>query len=398
MGRRRFQQPSIFKTDAKRPMWYFRARVDTITTVDGKPDRDRPEGRYYIGFCSEMTKQDAKKRRDEILSEVINRPQFLIPSQVRLAEVLKIYRRDHLPNLRETTREVQESALRRYFEPACPSGCKDPDPCQTCGGSRKNPFPAIGGLRMCDVDALAIQRWISSMALAHRTRQGYLALLRIIWRRAEDWGYTQQPFPRGKFTLGVNRSVKGREMPTMEQLRRLLASLEDPYRAMAEVALYSGLRISEIRGLKWEDISAETLTIRRRISIRGVSDVPKSTAGNRSFDVRPLAGVLARMPRTSEWVFDAGCYSLCLDYMQAARKAAGITVARFGWHHLRACFNTLARSSGADSIDRQALMGHTTDRMNAVYVMQDAEDLKRRGDLMLAVQAAVMGETKGKVQ
>jgi hypothetical protein len=37
MGRRRHQQPSVFKTKAKkRPMWYFRARVDAIKTKDGE--------------------------------------------------------------------------------------------------------------------------------------------------------------------------------------------------------------------------------------------------------------------------------------------------------------------------------------------------------------------------
>jgi hypothetical protein len=33
--------------------------------------------------------------------------------------------------------------------------------------------------------------------------------------------------------------------------------------------------------------------------------------------------------------------------------------------------------------------------MNAVYLMQDPEDVKRRGDLMLAVQSAILGATKG---
>jgi hypothetical protein len=33
--------------------------------------------------------------------------------------------------------------------------------------------------------------------------------------------------------------------------------------------------------------------------------------------------------------------------------------------------------------------------MNAVYVHVAEDDLKRRGDLMLQVQALIMGETKG---
>jgi integrase len=291
-----------------------------------------------------MTKQEAKQKRDEILATTINKPQFLIPSQVMFSEILTMYKREHLGALRDTTQEAQRSAIKR-MEP-------------------------LGKMRMCDIDALAIQRWLTGLGLAYQTRKGYLSLLRVLWQKAEDWGYTQQRFPKSSYNLGVNRPIKGHEMPTIDQLQRLLAALEDPYRAMAEVALYSGLRISEVRGLKWEDIEGGRLIVRRRISEHGSVDVPKSSR-NRVFDVRPLAGVFARLLRTDEWIFNHdGCsYYNCLDKMQEARKTAGISVARFGWHHLRACFNTLVRSKGGDAVDRQILMGHTTERMNAVYVM-----------------------------
>lgn len=376
MGRRRYQKPNVFKSLGKNPMWYFRARVDTLTSVGEKKSIERPETRYYLGYCAEIGKREAEKRRDEMLGDVINRPQVLIPSQVKFIEVIKIYRRDHLAEQRETTQATQESALTKHIE------------------------PTLGVLRMCDLDALAVQRWLSGMELAYKTKAAYLSILRAIWRKAEDWGYTQQPFPRGKFALGPRRAVKGHEMPSMEQLRRLLLALEDPYRAMAEVALYSGLRISEVRGLKWEDIGPSTLTIRRRISQSGGVDVPKTERSAREFAIRPLVGVLSRLPRTSEWIFggDGLSYSNLARIMADARETAGITVARFGWHHLRGVFNTLARSSGADSVDRQALMGHSTEAMNAVYVMQAESDMQRRGDLMMAVQELIMGETKGKVQ
>jgi integrase len=373
MAKKRYQQPSVLKTTGKRPMWFFRARVDAITTKDGQRGLSRPQERFYTGYADEMTKQEAKRYRDEILSDLINKPQVLITSQVQFGEVLKVYKRDHLATLRDTTRNVQEAAIRKHFE------------------------EPLGHLRMCDLaDALTIQRWLSGMEVAYRTKQGYLALLKIIWAKAQQWGYTQQVFPLGKFSLGVKRSVKGHELPTMDQLRRLLAALPDPFRAMAEIALYTGLRISEIRGLTWSDVGQGTLTVSRRVSQMNGEDVTKSSR-ERFFDLRPIAATLARIPKVDEWIFyhpGAG-YWVCGKKMRAAARAAGIKTARFGWHHLRAIFNTLARSSGADAVDRQALMGHADERMNAVYVMQADEDVRRRGDLMLAVQSAILGETKG---
>lgn len=368
MGRRRYQQPSVFRTKGKRPMWYFRAREDTKRTRNGDLTVERAENRHYIGYVDEMTKQDAKKRRDEMLAEVINVPQVLITSQVKFSEVLTVYKRDHVSTLRETTRATEESFLRKIE-------------------------PTLGKLRMCDITTVVVQQWLSGMDLAYKTKRNYLGRLRLIWRCAEDWGYTQKPFPRSRYSLGVNRSVKGQELPSMDQIRRLLVELQDPYRAMAEIAMFTGLRISEIRGLKWADLGTDRLTVRRRLSVTDGVDVPKNSQ-SRFFDTRALKLTFGRLERKGDWIFGAaGSYSTCRAKISAAAAAAGITSARFGWHHLRAVFNTLARLRGADAVDRQALMGHSDERMNAVYVMQDSEEVKRRGDLMLAVHDAVMGAT-----
>jgi integrase len=373
MGRRRYQKPSVLKTVGKKPSWYFRARVDTIVEVDETGKKlARPEDRYYLGYCDEMTKQEAKEKRDTLLSEVINKPQVAITSQVKFKEVLKVYLDSHLSELRETTQKAQKSTIETHIT------------------------TQLGELKMCEFNVLAVQRWLSSLHVSYGTKYQHLRLLKCIWNKALEWGYTQNAFPKSKYALGVRRAVKGHEMPTMEQLQRLLAALDDPFKAMAEVALYSGLRISEIRGLKWEDIGTTSFSVKRRIAQTGDVDVPKNTR-TRVIDVRPIEGVLARLPRLSEWVFNnSGCsYKMCNLKMQAARKVAGIQIALFSWHHLRAVCNTLARSVGADSVDRQAVLGHSTEDMNNVYVMQSPDDLRRRGDQMLAVQSLIMGQTKG---
>jgi integrase len=375
MGRRRWQRNrKLYKTKGGRPEWYFRARIEARVMRDGSPVVERIEKPFYLGFVDEMSLTEAKRRRDEILAEVVNKPQITIPSQVKLSEVLAIYKRDHLAGLRDTTRVDQECTIRTHIE------------------------LILGKLRLCDIDLLAIQRWVASMNLAQSTRKKNVRLLRLIWNRAEEWGFVQRSFPRGRITYGGAEQVKGKEMPTMDQLRRLLSALEDPWRAMAEIALYCGLRISEIRGLKWGDVTAETLTVsRRKDQFDGINLTKNRRI--RVFDVRPVRAVLARLPKDGEWIFpDAGTYHDCSRQLVAAREAAGITVALFGWHHLRAACNTLMRSSGADAIDRRALLGHSTDDMNAVYIHATPDDLRRRGDAMLAVQEMVMGKTQKGVQ
>jgi integrase len=458
MGRRRGQYPSVFKTSGKRPLFYFKARIDKLDSKDGQRIIARPMQRFYLGYVGEIGKREAERLRNEILTEAINKPQVFIPSQIRFDQVLKLYRENHMSEgLKETSRAVLERILVRHFDST---------------KERQN----LGHLRMCDLDVLTIQQWLNRQSVSACTKKQHVRVLRHIWKKARSWGYTQQAFPDGDvFSFGPDSPKKGKEMPTMDQLRRLLAALEDPYRAMAEIALFAGLRIGEIRGLKWEDVTAETLSVRRRVSEMDTVGTPKSKRAIRTLDVRPVAHVFERLKSsqavrgetvTVEGVLqvplsrgrlasyagvgvdgdtqcesghggDAGCYrlpdancapnkeshcranyphsrvrtgtpasgfiffhprygySMCRYVMGQAAAVAGITIARWGWHHLRGAFNTLARSSGADSVDRQALMGHATERMNAVYVMPDGGELRRRGDLMMQVQGTILGETKG---
>lgn len=78
-----------------------------------------------------------------------------------------------------------------------------------------------------------------------------------------------------------------------------------------------------------------------------------------------------------------------------ADAMARIQIPLYGWHHLRAACNTLLRSSGADALDRRAVLGHADDETNDLYIHATPEDLRRRGDAMLSVQSLIMGTTKG---
>jgi integrase len=373
MSRRRYQQPSIQKTRSKRPAWYFRVRVDTLTSHEGVRALTRPEKRCYVGFCDEVTKVEAKKKRDEILSECINKPQVLIPSQVKFAEVLKVYQKDHLDAQRGTTKVTQESVIRKHIE------------------------PAFGKLRMCDVDVLTVQRWLSQMDGAYSSKDGRLTVLKLIWAKAQEWGFATSPFPKAKYQLGTPREIKGRDLPTFDQIRRFMSALDDPHRATAELELYTGWRWSEVYGLQWPDVGPQSVVMQRRVSQLGDTDTTKNCR-IRVADVRCISAVLDRLRGLdSLWVIPrvgTGYDNYRLN-VQIAAKVAGIRIARFGDHHLRAVFNTVLRSSGADAHDRLAMMGHADERTNRLYVLADGDEVRRRGDLALQVQVAIMGDTKG---
>jgi integrase len=68
---------------------------------------------------------------------------------------------------------------------------------------------------------------------------------------------------------------------TPEQFAQLLEHVPEPYATMVYVAIFTGLRISELIGLRWNDVTFDPpqLTIDERYC-RGDWDAPKSAASN----------------------------------------------------------------------------------------------------------------------
>ena len=59
----------------------------------------------------------------------------------------------------------------------------------------------------------------------------------------------------------------------------LVELIEEPYATMVYVAVYTGLRVSEVIGLRWSDIHEQSITIDERYC-RGDWAAPKSDASN----------------------------------------------------------------------------------------------------------------------
>jgi integrase len=60
--------------------------------------------------------------------------------------------------------------------------------------------------------------------------------------------------------------------------------IAEPYATMVYVAIFTGLRVSELAGLRWEDINEESITIDERYC-RGDWGAPKSESSNATIAV-----------------------------------------------------------------------------------------------------------------
>jgi integrase len=85
----------------------------------------------------------------------------------------------------------------------------------------------------------------------------------------------------------IKRPKRDRErvvIPTKEELRAILRTADDRERPLVMTAVFTGLRGSELRGLRWADINFTTgrLTVAQRADAWNVIGSPKSAASRRS--------------------------------------------------------------------------------------------------------------------
>jgi len=104
-------------------------------------------------------------------------------------------------------------------------------------------------------------------------------------RRARRRDRTAHAEGRHKRRLEV-----GIDIPTLDEIRRIVALLTGGWRPLLLIAIFAGLRGSELRGLRWTDADLKrgALNIRQRADRWRKIGPPKSYAGRRTIPLLPL--------------------------------------------------------------------------------------------------------------
>ncbi|QIO57302.1 tyrosine-type recombinase/integrase [Rhizobium leguminosarum] len=93
----------------------------------------------------------------------------------------------------------------------------------------------------------------------------------------------QEKRQKGRLEIGV-------DIPTREEIKALLGALEGNWRPLLLTAVFTGMRSSELRGLRWQDadFTRGEISVRQRVDQFRKAGPPKSEAGARTIPVPPL--------------------------------------------------------------------------------------------------------------
>jgi integrase len=201
----------------------------------------------------------------------------------------------------------------------------------------------------------------------------------------------------------------GVDIPSKDELRAILTHVQGRWRPLIVTAIFTGLRASELRGLRWEDVdlAGAALRVRQRADRWNRMGSPKSATSQREV---PLAPMVANA--LNEWrlagpkgplglVFpnDAGEVETLIMIRRyglgRAQVDGGICTSiyepKYSMHNLRHAAASLFIEQGFTPKKVQAMLGHssiqmTFDRYGHLFPSQDSD-----AEAMRQLQARLVG-------
>src|SRR5215469_2695970 len=122
-----------------------------------------------------------------------------------------------------------------------------------------------------------------SALLADALERGLVATNAVRSMKRERRRRTSKSEQKQKLKVGV-------DIPTPDEIKRLIPHLPDKYRPLLLTAIFTGLRASELRGLRWEDVklSHAKLEVCQRADRYKKIDKPKSESSERTVPLMPM--------------------------------------------------------------------------------------------------------------
>jgi integrase len=159
-------------------------------------------------------------------------------------------------------------------------------------------IPFIGKVRLAEINAPAVRSFEKALQDAGRSKfiiKRAVSYLGSILADAVDVGQAQRNVvrerKRGRKGKSRKRALEvGVDIPTPQEIMSMINNSEGKWRAIIVTAAFTGLRASELRGLRWCDVDfkANEINVRQRADILNVIGRLKSDASTRTIPFGPF--------------------------------------------------------------------------------------------------------------
>ena len=375
MARRRYQDP---KPKREGRWWYLLFRQDTVE--NGKRTRKRKREKLAPAT---MPEREVRKIAAELLRP-LNQGLIAAGSAIRFADyVEEVYRETVLKAMAKSTQGRYNSVLKVYL------------------------LPIFGQLCLRDITPRVVQQYVSNMAdseLSHESKDKIRDVLSSVLSSAVKYEYLVKNPVVGVKLPPAKTGKRVKPFITPEMFEDLVVLVREPYATMLFVAIFTGLRVSELIGLRWRNVHVDSITIDERCC-RGDWGAPKSEASNatiavnpevidrlhrlRSMTVEVKAGrAVRRYPAVKsdgpeDLVFQSVVKgvpmrdnAILVRHIKPAAEKLGI--GWVNWQVLRRSYATWLKMVGADVKDAQALMRHSRASTTLDVYQQHVPESQRR--------------------
>lgn len=260
-------------------------------------------------------------------------------------------------------------------------------------------LPKWGSSHLHLIKAIAVEQWLRSL---EPLCDGSKAKIRNVMSAVFSHAIRFEIADKNPITA-VRQSAKRSRAPVIldaTELRRLFNELGPRERAMIMIEALTGIRRSELMGLKWKDVDfiGARIEITRSVVDQAIGKCKTEASQKPVVMNEHIAHALVAWRQESmyispdDWVWASpqrkGKQPLWLStimryYIQPAAKRAGIQK-KVGWHTFRHTFSTLVKSLGVDANVVQELVRHASFKTTMDGYTQALEEPKRQAQEQLA--------------
>lgn len=247
---------------------------------------------------------------------------------------------------------------------------------------RKYILPFLGHIKLIDLQSAQIQGFITHLSELHISGSSIRSILTVL-KSALNQAVLDNHLlknPCQNVTVKKNEAEDVRALTKEEQKKIESVSLKETDCSAVMLALYTGMRIGEISGLKWSDIDFEnnriavnrtlyrTTMVDKERKTQVVIDSPKTKSSKRVIPIATnLKGYLLEKQARSASEYVIACRGRyaeprLINY-RFKKILADAGLSHIHFHMLRHTFATRCIEQGVDIVTISKLLGHSSTKM-----------------------------------